>query len=399
MDRNIPRENVGRAFANVSSYVVDDNLNILPRGVVGELVVAGPLVGRGYHGLPGLTAKSFMEWPRPGSRSYRTGDLVRMFPDGTLHIISRIDTQIKLHGVRIETEGISAVFRKTAFSELGLQLNVGTVLASHPSIGNGATPQLVTFVAWDIQVPIALRRTTKPHVTPFKNNVLQVLRAVSERQLASYMRPAHIIRLSWLPLNPNGKTDDKTMSAIFRETDLQQLIGTVHDTPAENYSSLTDIQRKLISLVETFINISPIDSRTNLFAYGIDSLSLARLVWDIRRTFHVSIAVADIMKAASIKSIGELIQTHPLPEPASSSNRAIRLFSEQWFHVVEESVPHTQVGHVLPPFPIQEGVLHHSDSHPASCVQHVIMSISDQTPLMRVRDAWEATMKKLDILR
>ncbi|KAG8217719.1 hypothetical protein J3R82DRAFT_5877 [Butyriboletus roseoflavus] len=399
MDGNIPRENVGRAFANVASYVVDDNLNILPRGVVGELVVAGPLVGRGYHELPDLTANSFMEWPYPGSRSYRTGDLVRMLPDGTLHIIGRIDTQIKLRGIRIETEGISAIFRNTALSELGLQLNVGTVLATHPSIGNGTMPQLVSFVAWAIQVPIALRRTTKPHVVSFKNNVLQVLQAASEKQLASYMRPAHIIRLSWLPLNPNGKTDDKALSAIFREINLQQLIGLIYDTPAENYSLLTDIQQKLVSLVENHIDISPIDSRTSLFAYGMDSLSLVRLVSDIRRTFHASIAVADVMNAASIKSIGELIRTHPLPEPAPSSNRVIRLFSEQWFHVVEESVPHIQVGRVLPPFPIQEGVLYHSDSRPTACVQHVIMSISDQMPLPRVRDAWEATMQKLDILR
>lgn len=399
MDGNIPRQNVGRAFANVSSYVVDDNLNILPRGVVGELVVAGPLVGRGYHGLPGLTAKSFLEWPRPGSWSYRTGDLVRMLPDGTLHIIGRIDTQIKLRGVRIEGEGISAVFRNAALSELGLQLNVWTVLAAHPSIGNGDTPQLVSFVAWDIQVPIALRRTTKPHVVSFENNVLRVLRAVSEREFASYMRPAHIIRLSWLPLNSNGKTDDKTLSAIFRDIDLHQLIGTIHNTPAEDHPPPTDFQQKLVSLVENHVKISPIDSRTSLFAYGMDSLSLVRLALDIRRTFEVSIAVADIMKAASIKSIGELIQARPLAEPASSSGRVIRLFSEQWLHVAGESIPHIQVGHVLPPFPIQEGVLYHSDSHPTSCVQHVVMSISGQTPLPRVRDAWETAMKKLDILR
>ena len=399
MDGNTPRQSVGRAFANVSSYVVDDNLNILPRGVIGELVVAGPLVGRGYHGLPGLTAKSFMEWPRPGSWSYRTGDLVRMLPDGTLHVIGRIDTQIKLRGVRIEAEGISAVFRSAALSELGLQLNVGTILAAHPSIGNGTTPQLVSFVAWDIQVPIVLRRTAKPHVVSFENDVLQVLRAVSEREFASYMRPAHIIRLSWLPLNPNGKTDDKTLSAIFRDIDLHQLIRTTHDIPAENRSLLTDSHRKLVSLVENHVGVSPIDSQASLFAYGMDSLSLGRLASDIRRTFQVSIAIADIMKAASLKSIGELIQAHPFAEPASSSGGVIGLFSEQWLHVVEESIPHLQVGHVLPPFPIQEGVLYQSDSRPTSCVQHVIMSIPGQTPLPRVRDAWETAMRKLDILR
>jgi acyl-CoA synthetase (AMP-forming)/AMP-acid ligase II len=195
--------------------VADDNLSILPRGVVGELVVAGPLVGRGYHELPDLTAKSFMEWLRPGSWSYRTGDLVRMMPDGTLYIVGRIDTQIKLRGVRIEAEGISAVFRRAALKQLGLQLDAGTVLVAHPSIGNGTTPQLVTFVAWDTHVSITLRRTTKPHVVSFENNVLQNIRAISERELASYMRPARIIRLSWLSLNSNGKADNKVLSSIF----------------------------------------------------------------------------------------------------------------------------------------------------------------------------------------
>ncbi|KAG9318679.1 hypothetical protein JVU11DRAFT_774 [Chiua virens] len=400
MDGNAPRENIGRAFANVSSYVVDDNLNILPRGVVGELVVAGPLVGQGYHELPGVTAKSFIEWPHPGSWSYRTGDLVRMLPDDTLHIIGRIDTQIKLRGVRIEAEGICAVFRNAALRELRLQLHAGTVLAAHPSIGNGSISQLVIFVAWDIQAPISVRRNTKPCVLPFEDDVLQALWAVSERELASYMRPAHIIRLSWLPLNSNGKIDDKALSSIFREIDFQQLFGAIRNAaPMSGYSSPTEIRRRLVSLVENHVKISPIDPRISLFSYGMDSLSFARLVSDIRRTFHVSIAVTDVMKVASIEATGELIQKSSFSAPASSSNKTMRLFLEQWLHVVQESLPHAQVGRVLPPFPIQEGVLYHSDGHPSSCVQHVVMSISDQIPLSRVRDAWEATMKKLDILR
>ncbi len=58
-------------------------MNIVVRGGVGELVVGGPLVGRGYHGRPDLTEKVFLEWPGSGQKAYRTGDLVRM-----LHNIS-----------------------------------------------------------------------------------------------------------------------------------------------------------------------------------------------------------------------------------------------------------------------------------------------------------------------
>lgn len=65
--------------ANEFSQVVDADMNILLRGGVGELVVEGPLVGRGYQGRPDLTEKVFVEWPRTGCWSYRTGDLVRKF--------------------------------------------------------------------------------------------------------------------------------------------------------------------------------------------------------------------------------------------------------------------------------------------------------------------------------
>lgn len=102
------------------------------------------------------------------------------------------------------------------------------------------------------------------------------------------------------------------------------------------------------------------------------------------------------MRAVSIKSIGELIQRQSPHLDLASSNRALRLFSEQWLHVVKQDM---QVGHVLPPFPIQEGVLYHSDGLKTSCVQHITMSLSDRIPLPQIRNAWEVTMKKLDILR
>ncbi|KAF9227677.1 hypothetical protein BS17DRAFT_726077 [Gyrodon lividus] len=401
MDSSTPKGDIGRAFANVSSYVVDHNLDILPRGAVGELVVAGPLVGRGYHGRPDLTDEVFLPWPRPDSWAYRTGDLVRMMPDGALEIIGRIDTQIKLRGVRIEAEGISAVLKNAARSGLGFQLDAETILSTHPSIGNANVPQLISFVAWDTKVPVATRRNTKPHVVTFGNKLLQTLCVACEGELARYMRPAHIIPLSWLPLNSNGKADSKALDLIFKEIEFDTLVTISHGASAERdtTTSSSDIQQKLASLVEQLVGISPIDSRTSLFAYGMDSLSLVRLTVDIRKTFHVSISVAEIMKKPWIEAVSALFQTHPLPTSNALSNKFMETLSEKWLHVVQESIPHLSVERVLPPFPIQEGVLYHADGHPTSCVQHVIMNMSNKTSLSRVRNAWEVTMNKLDVLR
>lgn len=73
MSSNTRKENVGRIWDNCSAYVVDENLDILIRGGVGELLVGGRLVGRGYHNRPDLTEKAFINWD--GGKAYRTGDL------------------------------------------------------------------------------------------------------------------------------------------------------------------------------------------------------------------------------------------------------------------------------------------------------------------------------------
>ncbi|KAI6036271.1 hypothetical protein BKA83DRAFT_4160555 [Pisolithus microcarpus] len=401
VDSSTPTSNVGRPFANVSSYVVDRDLNILPRGAVGELVVAGPLVGRGYHRLPDLTAKAFLEWPRTGSWAYRTGDLVRMFPDGTLDIIGRIDAQIKLRGVRIETEGIAAVLRQAARKGLGLPLEAETILTSHPSIANGNAPQLVSFVAWDYQVPVATRRTVKPYIVPFAEGLLEALRAGCENELAAYMRPAHIIPLSWFPLNPNGKADSKVLTQIFKETGFATLIALDHSTvpSAPHHSPAPAIVEKLVSQLSRRLRIHPslFDIQANLFGYGLDSLTLAQFASNLNKAFDVSVSVADIMQNPSIAGISALIK--PASASASRSLGYIERFSEEWLPVIEKVVPQARIDRVRPPLPIQAGVLYHSDSVPTSCVQHVIMKISDAVSNSLLRDAWQTTMHKLEILR
>jgi hypothetical protein len=408
MDGNTPKGNVGQAFANVSSYVVDQDLFILPRGAVGELVVGGPLVGRGYHGRSDLTAKVFIEWPQKGFWAYRTGDLVRMMPDGSVEIIGRIDTQIKLRGVRIEAEGVSAVLQRAARSCLQLTLDVGTIVGTHPDIGGGSSPQLVSFISWDTGVSIATRRgNSRPGLVKSGRDLLRVLRDACEKELASYMRPAHIIALNWLPLSANGKADTKVLTSIFSELDFNELMGLAEDPAGhvddpDSDNPTSDLEKRISELLRESPAITssggPIGVHTSLFALGMDSLSLARFASTLRGTFSIDITVAEIMMSPTVRALstrlgGLVAPKHNVDAPD------IENFSSQWMPDIQKKMPHLHIERVVPSYPIQEGVLYRSESSPTMCVQHIVMRVRDDVSIPQLHSAWDKAVADIDVLR
>ncbi|MGI9303912.1 MAG: non-ribosomal peptide synthetase, partial [Gammaproteobacteria bacterium] len=102
-DDHTPVVPIGKPIQNIALYVTDEALNPTPMGVVGELMIGGAGLARGYLNKPELTAEKFIRNPfstEPDSRLYRTGDLVRYLNDGNLEYIGRVDHQVKLRGFR-----------------------------------------------------------------------------------------------------------------------------------------------------------------------------------------------------------------------------------------------------------------------------------------------------------
>ncbi|RYP55112.1 hypothetical protein DL768_000231 [Monosporascus sp. mg162] len=128
---------LGRSFENTSTFICYLNISdIAPLGCMGELCFGGDQVAAGYLALPEMTAEKFFEHPEYG-RLYRSGDLGRMLPDGSLIILGRIDTQVKIRGLRVELQEIQSIALST-----GLVSNCTTLLVA---LRGSNTQQLALF--------------------------------------------------------------------------------------------------------------------------------------------------------------------------------------------------------------------------------------------------------------
>ncbi|MEV6796618.1 amino acid adenylation domain-containing protein, partial [Streptomyces sp. NPDC051320] len=243
---------LGRPVWNVQVYVLDTSLNLVPRGVTGELYVAGRGLAQGYLRRPGLTASRFVADPfgPAGQRMYRTGDLVRWDADGRLEYLSRADDQVKLRGFRIELGEIQAA------------LTALPAVTAACAIVREDRPGDRRLVAYTV--------ATTPD-GPDSPTAAR-LRAALTATLPDYMVPSAFVRLDALPLTPNGKVDRRALPA----PDLP--VGrTVGRAPG------TEQERVFCEVFASALGASDIQVDDDFFALGGDSILSIQVVSRARR--------------------------------------------------------------------------------------------------------------------
>src|SRR2546427_6962283 len=182
---------IGRPLPNTRAYVLDRNLQPVPIGVPGELLLGGAQLSSGYWNRADLTAEKFIADPfdpKPGARLYKTGDLVRWLPEGNLEFLGRIDHQVKLRGFRIEPGEIEACIARHA------AVREAVVIAREDIPGD---KRLVAYLV-----------TENPPA-----DLADQLRALIRAAMPEYMVPAAFVLLDGFPLSPNGKVDRKALPA------------------------------------------------------------------------------------------------------------------------------------------------------------------------------------------
>jgi D-alanine--poly(phosphoribitol) ligase subunit 1 len=168
--------------------VLDQRGRPVTPGERGEIVIAGPHVSAGYCSRPDLTSRSFFE--RSGQRAYRTGDRGHL-EDGLLFFDGRIDTQVKLHGYRIELGDVEANLRALPGTRDAAVI---------PLCRNDSIDALAAFVVCD----------RLPNESDFEAGV-RLRRALGER-VPSYMVPRVVRLADALPMTANGKVDRRRLA-------------------------------------------------------------------------------------------------------------------------------------------------------------------------------------------
>jgi amino acid adenylation domain-containing protein len=267
---------IGRPIDNVEIYIVDEDLNQVPLGASGELLIGGAGVGRGYLN-PELNAKKIIQNPFSPGKSclYRTGDLARQLPDGQIAFLGRIDEQLKIRGYRIEPGEISAVLNRHPAVESSL-VTVQTNTSGEPGL-----------VAYIVAKQSADVRTGE-------------LRTWLADRLPAYMVPAAFVGIDSLPTTSRGKVDRTALPLPTPENTLSE---DVFEAPQ------SELERWLAGYLTRLLGVREIGRNDNFFRLGGHSLMGAQLVAEIQRTYDVELSLRSLFDHPTVAGIASEIET------------------------------------------------------------------------------------------
>ncbi|MFS1514463.1 amino acid adenylation domain-containing protein [Chengkuizengella sp. SCS-71B] len=239
---DISNISIGKPIANMKIYIVDEEMNLCPIGVVGELCVAGIGVGRGYINHAEGTEQSFMInkfSDQSNERLYKTGDMARWRSDGNIEFIGRKDFQVKIRGFRIELEEIESA-----------------ILEHH------AVKEAVVITQEEDERYICAYIVANP------NFQLIELKTELSDKLPDYMIPAYFMLIEQLSLLVSGKINRKLLPTPDKTS----------GTDKEILSPVNEIEEDLVSVWKEVLGVQFIGTDHNFFELGGDSIKAIQMI-------------------------------------------------------------------------------------------------------------------------
>jgi len=254
---------IGKPFFNTRCYILDNKLDLVPKGIIGELFVAGAGLSDGYLGSPELTRERFIADPfYRGELMYKTGDLAKYISDGTMDYIGRSDDQIKINGYRIEPSEIMDHMKRIP----------------------GVAESLVVLKENDKGQPsLTAYFTCKPEcMAPGDFEIRHFL----SQYLPHYMVPAYFQPIEKIPLTLNGKLDTEALPTPC---------DAVHKA-----APLTVVEATVLTVWRTVLNEPELTAEDNFFEFGGDSIKAVQIAAQLMEK-GISIKVKDILVFRNVK--------------------------------------------------------------------------------------------------
>ncbi len=261
---------IGKAINQTQVYILNEQLESVTVGVVGELYTGGEGLARGYLNRPELTTQKFITNPYGEGRLYKTGDLVKYLADGNIEFIGRVDNQVKVRGFRIELEEVERTIQQ------------------HPQIEDA-----VVICREDNQGESYLAS----YLVRKNDSVLEIqqLRQDLAQKLPQYMVPTGFVFLDSFPLTTNAKVDKKALKEIE----------ITFERTKELVLPQTETQTKLLAIWRQVLGIDEISVEDDFFILGGHSLKAAQILSRIRDEWGVDLPISIVFnyKEAVVSAI------------------------------------------------------------------------------------------------
>ncbi len=241
---------IGKPIANAKIYILDEFKKPVPKGVVGEIYIAGDCLSKGYVNNKVLTNEKFVPNPFIDDKlMYASGDMAKIMPSGIVQYIGRRDEQVKINGHRIEKEEI----RQALITNKDIQDAVVVVEANK----EGSKDLYAYYI-------VASEAAQQPDDMDIKMWLIS--------KIPHYMIPQNYVQIEAIPLTKNGKVDIKKLQGLKQDSvvvDLKMI--------SEEISS------KIIRVYRTIMEDPDFELQSNFYEFGGDSIKAAQIVSKLRQ--------------------------------------------------------------------------------------------------------------------
>ncbi|MCP4044606.1 MAG: amino acid adenylation domain-containing protein [Gammaproteobacteria bacterium] len=266
---------IGRPIANSSIYVLDKELNVLPRNVAGDLYLGGEVLANGYWKDAAKTAEVFIQSPPglPETRLYATGDNGRMLSDGSLEFLGREDSQVKIRGYRVELQEIECALR---------EIECVKQASAYKSDLNGNSSEINAVIVTDGKADADVNE----------------IRARLRGTLPAYMTPTSIRQVDHIPLLPNGKID--TSRLLQLDVEAHRSI-----TEPNLQQGNSDIETTISQIWSEVIGQANFGHNDNFFDIGGHSLLFLRVKDMIKKKLGSDFSLVELYQYPNISALAE----------------------------------------------------------------------------------------------